>query len=99
MHHSEIAGWILVILAVVFVPAMYWIGRGRDLLGVRRPTEAADENKNSSKLNSDLEPSNKEDEKEDHPQGAVAPRARARADWDQGGPDSPTSEAGNLGPE
>jgi hypothetical protein len=87
MHHNEIAASILGILAAVLVPAMYWIGRGRDPLGVRRKAETADENGKGSKMNYGLEQSSKEDKQEDCAQkrSPVEPEPIGTKE----GPDSP----------
>lgn len=63
MHHSEIAGLILITLAVLFVPTMYWVGRGRDPLGLRKHgTSTDDRKKGSPRVSSPVEHRNQKSE-------------------------------------
>jgi hypothetical protein len=91
MHHSEVAGWVLVVLAVVFVPAMYWIGRGRDPLGVKRRAKASDANtkKDSTMSRDSTQSSNEDDEPEDRFQKRSAGESEPEPIGTKEGPDSP----------
>jgi hypothetical protein len=62
VHHSEIAGLILIVLAVLFVPTMYWFGRGRDPLGLRKHGTSTDDRKRSPRVSSPVEQQNQRSE-------------------------------------